>query len=322
MFNGTKGGKMENKNFACRIFKEQIELILQLPENERAEVLYKSVLFGFNQIDYQFDNQNENQNESAYVSVSDSVSILSNKIFNLLKKNITWKEFSNNYGGSRKGAGAPKGNTNAKKNNQIDYQNDIQIDNQNEKPKSKFNENSIIYVNGQYFDEFPPESIPLLKKYWTDEKIERIRKDITCKPDHETTISKLLLTYPSDQIDIDVEFEKFWNAYTPVKTTDGRAVNKGSRKETFVKYSRIIKSGVKPADILKGLNAYLTDCRNNNRFTCGATVFLNQERWKDDYNTTTIIAQQPQPTMPHMSLKDMKEMQKMAEIQKILNGEQ
>lgn len=188
--------------------------------------------------------------------------------------------------------------------------------------KDKFNENSIIYVNGQYFDEFPPESIPLLKKYWTDEKIERIRKDITCKPDHETTISKLLLTYPSDQIDIDAEFEKFWNAYTPVKTTDGRAVNKGSRKETFTKYSRIIKSGVKPADILKGLNAYLTDCRNNNRFTCGATVFLNQERWKDDYNTTTIIAQQPQPTMPHMSLKDMKEMQKMAEIQKILNGEQ
>ena len=187
--------------------------------------------------------------------------------------------------------------------------------------KDKFNENSIIYINGQYFDEFPPESMPLLKKYWTDEKIERIRKDITCKPDHETTISKLLLTYPSDQIDIDAEFEKFWNAYTPVKTTDGRAVNKGSRKETLAKYTRIIKSGVKPADILNGLNAYLTDCRNNNRFTCGATVFLNQERWKDDYNTTTIIAQQPQPNIPRMSLKDMHEMQKQIEIQKILNGE-
>lgn len=187
---------MENKNFACRIFKEQIELILQLPENERAEVLYKSVLFGFNQIDCQFDNQNENQNESAYVSVSDSVSILSNKIFNLLKKNITWKEFSNNYGGNRKGAGAPKGNTNAKKNNQIENQNDIQIDNQNEKPKSKFNEDSIIYVNGQYFDEFPPESIPTLKKYWSVSALEEIRKDLAFKPDHTTTVAQMLLNYP------------------------------------------------------------------------------------------------------------------------------
>lgn len=187
---------MENKNFACRIFKEQIELILQLPENERAEVLYKSVLFGFNQIDCQFDNQNENQNESAYVSVSDSVSILSNKIFNLLKKNITWKEFSNNYGGSRKGAGAPKGNTNAKKNNQIDYQNDIQIDNQNEKTKSKFNENSIIYVNGQYFDEFPPESMPLLKKHWSLEELEDIRKRMAFKPEHQTTVAQMLVEYP------------------------------------------------------------------------------------------------------------------------------
>ena len=185
---------MENKNFACRIFKEQIELILQLPENERAEVLYKSVLFGFNQIDCQFDNQNENQNESAYVSVSDSVSILSNKIFNLLKKNITWKEFSNNYGGSRKGA--PKGNTNAKKNNQIDYQNDIQIDNQIEKPKSKFNENSIIYVNGQYFDEFPPESVPLLKKHWSLEELEDIRKRMAFKPEHQTTVAQMLVEYP------------------------------------------------------------------------------------------------------------------------------
>ena len=196
MHAGTKGGKMENKNFACRIFKEQIELILQLPENERAEVLYKSVLFGFNQIDCQFDNQNENQNESAYVSVSDSVSILSNKIFNLLKKNITWKEFSNNYGGSRKGAGAPKGNTNAKKNNQIDCQNDIQIDNQNEKPKSKFNEESIIYVNGQYFDEFPTESIPLLKKHWSLEELEDIRKKMAFKPEHQTTVAQMLVEYP------------------------------------------------------------------------------------------------------------------------------
>ena len=83
-----------------------------------------------------------------------------------------------------------------KKNNQIDYQNDIQIDNQNEKPKSKFNENSIIYVNGQYFDEFPPESMPLLKKHWSLEELEDIRKRMAFKPEHQTTVAQMLVEYP------------------------------------------------------------------------------------------------------------------------------
>lgn len=83
-----------------------------------------------------------------------------------------------------------------KKNNQIDYQNDIQIENQIEKPKSNFNENSIIYVNGQYFDEFPPESIPLLKKHWSLEELEDIRKKMAFKPEHQTTVAQMLVEYP------------------------------------------------------------------------------------------------------------------------------
>lgn len=98
-----------NRNFACRIFKEQIDLIQQLPENERAEVLYKAILSAFNQIENQNDIQIENQNENAYVSVSvsDSVSVLSKTVYSLLEKNIICKEFSNNYGGRRIGAGRP-----------------------------------------------------------------------------------------------------------------------------------------------------------------------------------------------------------------------
>lgn len=96
-----------NKNLACRIFKEQIDLIQQLPENERAEVLYKAILSAFNQIENQNDIQIENQNEYAYVSVSDSVSVLSKTVYSLLEKNIVCKEFSNNYGGRRIGAGRP-----------------------------------------------------------------------------------------------------------------------------------------------------------------------------------------------------------------------
>ena len=93
------------KNVACRIFKEQLDLINQLPENERAIVLYQAICHCFNQIDNQNENQIENQNEYAYVSVSVSVSELSKCVLELLKKNIVCKEFSNNYGGKREGAG-------------------------------------------------------------------------------------------------------------------------------------------------------------------------------------------------------------------------
>ena len=96
-------------NVACRIFKEQIDLLLSLPSQEEAKtVLYYALINSLNQFENHFDNQIENQNENAYVSVSVSVSELSKSILNLLSKNIVWKEFSNNYGGKREGVGRPK----------------------------------------------------------------------------------------------------------------------------------------------------------------------------------------------------------------------
>lgn len=71
----------------------------------------------------------------------------------------------------------------------------ISISNGN-KVKDKFNENSIIYVNGQYFDEFPPESMSLLKKHWSLEELEDIRKRMAFKPEHQTTVAQMLVEYP------------------------------------------------------------------------------------------------------------------------------
>lgn len=95
-------------NVACRIFAEQVKMLLSLPNQDEAKtVLYQAVINSLNQFENHFDNQIENQNENAYVSVSvsDSLSVLSKSILDLLSKNITWKEFSNNYGGKRIGAG-------------------------------------------------------------------------------------------------------------------------------------------------------------------------------------------------------------------------
>lgn len=89
----------------------------------------------------------------------------------------------------------------------------------------------------------------------------------------------------------DAAWEEFWNEYKPVKTKDG-LVAKGSKKVAEKKYKQLLAKGVKPEDILRGLRAYLAYCQNNGRLTCGVTVFLNQERWKDDYGGAVALARQ------------------------------
>ena len=115
------------KNYCLRLFKEQIDLINELPEGEREKVLYIAVVNAFQSIEEnnkksslnQFENQIENQNENAYISVSVSVSYylnqlsislhnISKSVLNLLKKTLEVKEFSTNYGGKRQNSGRKK----------------------------------------------------------------------------------------------------------------------------------------------------------------------------------------------------------------------
>lgn len=95
--------------------------------------------------------------------------------------------------------------------------------------------------------------------------------------------------------EIEKNFDVFWNLYTPVQRNDGSTVGKGSKKVAFKKYVKIINSGEKPENILQGLKNYIAFCQKNNQPTCGVPVFLNQERWKDDYNPLTVMAQIRRP---------------------------
>lgn len=117
---------MKTNNVCCRIYKEQLNLINQLPKKERAIVLLDVVNNAFNQFENQNDNQIDNQNENgksnqienqfdnAYISVSvsnsvyNSVSSISKAVIEILRKSIVCKGFSSNYGGSRVGAGKRK----------------------------------------------------------------------------------------------------------------------------------------------------------------------------------------------------------------------
>lgn len=98
---------------------------------------------------------------------------------------------------------------------------------------------------------------------------------------------------PNGSADGDTQehWEKFWDSYVPVKA-GGRVVGKGSKATAEKKYKQLLGKGVKPEDILRGLRAYLDYCQRNGHLTCGATVFLNQERWKDDYGGAVALARQ------------------------------
>lgn len=74
-------------NTACRIFKEQLEVILCLPEDQQGKAIIAILKNAF-EIEHNAELEPTTQS-----------------IVNLLKKTITAKEFSNNYGGRRINAG-------------------------------------------------------------------------------------------------------------------------------------------------------------------------------------------------------------------------
>ena len=80
---------------------------------------------------------------------------------------------------------------------------------------------------------------------------------------------------------IEEHFEIFWKNYTPIKTLDGKVTSKGSKKPTFTAYQKAIAIYT-PEVISDGLERYLKHCQANSILTCGATVFLNQERFLND----------------------------------------
>ena len=124
------------KNLSCSIFLEQIELINQLPLEERGNVLYMAVLNSFvkNQKN-QLDNQLENTYISISISLSKSISILSKSVLNILNKTIICKKYKNNWGGNRKGSGRPTTKT------PIEPEKDVVI-------LGEYN--NVVLVKGQY----------------------------------------------------------------------------------------------------------------------------------------------------------------------------
>lgn len=146
--------------------------------------------------------------------------------------------------------------------------------------KKKFTEDSIIAVNGQYFDEFPSECMPLLKKYWSVSEIEEIRKNLACQPNHETTIAKLLEHYPPKQKQedrtLEIQFNTFWEVYPKQR--------KAGKTKPREKFFQIVKSGKATAEqIIKSAEDYAKTDEVARGFAKEPYSWLLNERYLCDY---------------------------------------
>lgn len=118
--------------------------------------------------------------------------------------------------------------------------------------------------------------------------------DLTVKPLRDINNTDVLFTSlpPKGAVaDHEDDWEQFWKSYTPVKA-GGRLVGKGSKSVARKKYMQIRKKGVTHDELMQGMLAYIRYCKENAILSCGVAVFLNQERWKDDYGGAVALARQ------------------------------
>lgn len=129
-------------NCFCRIYEEQMNLLNQLPKEERGTVLYCVLHKAFlehsknkvknqndNQLENQLDNQIDYQLEFAYLySLYTSLSNISKVTIQLLNKTTNCIEYSTNYGGKRTGAGRKEKQAEIKKETPRPLKEKINID--------------------------------------------------------------------------------------------------------------------------------------------------------------------------------------------------
>ena len=81
------------------------------------------------------------------------------------------------------------------------------------------------------------------------------------------------------------DFKNFWNGYIPVKKTNGRVKEKGSKKTAKLAYVQALLSNYTPEQILEGSKIYLKNCQQNNILSCEVVTFLNDERFLNEYGS-------------------------------------
>lgn len=93
-----------------------------------------------------------------------------------------------------------------------------------------------------------------------------------------------------------LNFETFWNFYTPVAGRDGKSIDKGSKADAKKSYEKAIALNFSHETIMKALEFYLRECQKNARFTKHAVSWLNQAiRDEFKFEQTTVILPEAVP---------------------------
>ena len=186
--------KYKRKSFSPHIYQDWIHLFRQCSQEQRAELLLAIT-------DY------PNYEPSADVPIWDFIKSQLEAQYQSME-NKSQQMSTNRAKEKQKSTEVDRSqplSTEVNKSTQIEIETRIETETETKEKeistdisKKKFTVQSEFYVDGQYFDEFPVEALPLLKKHWSSRELERIRKDLACKPAHNTTIERLLQEYPSD----------------------------------------------------------------------------------------------------------------------------
>ena len=191
-------------------------------------------------------------------------------------------------------------NTDNQNDSQHDSQRDIHTDGADKIRLDKINKkenikkekpdifHSVFVIGGDDW-KFSPECLKLAKKQWSNSVIRQIESDYSHRPPTEITIEKLLDRYPADK-------------------------SIGFKKPTIDEVRAYCRERMNMVDADKWYDYY-----TSNGWKVGKNPMKNWKAavrtWeKSGYNNA-------KPQMPRMSLKEMQELQKEIEIQKILNGE-
>jgi len=102
-----------------------------------------------------------------------------------------------------------------------------------------------------------------------------------------------------------LNFETFWNFYTPVAGRDGKSIDKGSKADAKKSYEKAIALNFSHETIMRALEFYLRECQKNARFTKHAVSWLNQAiRDEFKFEQTAVILPE---TVPQKLTKDQQQ---------------
>jgi hypothetical protein len=168
-------------------------------------------------------------------------------------------------------------------------------ENSGRKPKNIENEKSNLINSNQSFSNLINSNQKEKKKKSPLNPLEEKNKTPPLSPNGDIPLKEQteLEDFIAEKTSDVEKFEAFWREYIPIRC-DGRVVGKGSKEEAKKKFLKILKTGENYENIRRGLQNYLQFCQENGQLTCGVSVFLNQKRWLDDYDTSCLSGKRPE----------------------------